>query len=108
MKKIAVIGAGISGLSVAHFLGGRYEVTIFEKEDRAGGLIKCCRVNGCLFHNCGGHVLNSKRQDVLDWLWSKFICEKEFFKVERNACVFIDKNNNYFSKYELQKSFFLS
>ena len=54
-------------MSAAHFLKGRYEVIIFEKEGTPGGLIKCCRVNGNLFHTCGGHVFNSKRQDVLDW-----------------------------------------
>ena len=67
MCKVAIIGAGVAGLSAAHFLKGRYEVIIFEKEGTPGGLIKCCRVNGNLFHTCGGHVFNSKRQDVLDW-----------------------------------------
>ena len=85
MHKIAIIGAGVSGLSAAHFLSDRYEVTVFEKEDRAGGLIKCRRVNGNLFHTCGGHVFNSKRQDVLDWLWSKFVREEEFSKTDRNS-----------------------
>ena len=92
MKKIAVIGAGISGLSVAHLLKDKYEVTVFEKEDKPGGLIKCRRVNGSLFHTCGGHVFNSKRQDVLDWFWSKFIRDEEFNKADRNSCVFMDKN----------------
>ena len=36
MEKIAIIGAGISGLSVAHFLSDRYDITVFEKENRAG------------------------------------------------------------------------
>ena len=94
MKKIAIIGAGISGLSTAHFLKKKYEVTVFEKEDRAGGLIKCRRVNGNLFHTCGGHVFNSKRQDVLDWFWSKFTREEEFSKADRNSCVFMDKGEN--------------
>ena len=91
MEKIAIIGAGISGLSVAHFLSDRYDITVFEKENRAGGLIRCLRVNGNLFHICGGHVFNSKRQDVLDWFWSKFIQSEEFSKADRNSCVFMDK-----------------
>lgn len=93
MQKIAIIGAGISGLSAAHFLKKRYDVTVFEKEDKPGGLIKCRRVNGSLFHICGGHVFNSKRQDVLDWFWSIFSREEEFCKTDRNSCVFMDKNN---------------
>lgn len=94
MQKIAIIGAGVSGLSTAHLLKDRYEVILFEKEDRPGGLIKCRRVNGNLFHTCGGHVFNSKRQDVLDWFWSKFVRDKEFSKTDRNACVFMDSSTS--------------
>ena len=94
MQKIAIIGAGVSGLSAAHFLKDKYEVTVFEKEDRPGGLIKYHRVNGSLFHTCGGHVLNSKRQDVLDWFWSKFMRDEEFSKADRNSCVFMDKGDS--------------
>lgn len=91
MQKVAIIGAGVSGLSTAHFLKDRYEVRIFEREDCPGGLIKCRRVNGNLFHTCGGHVFNSKRKDVLDWFWSKFDRDEEFSKADRNACVFMDQ-----------------
>lgn len=94
MQKIAIIGAGVSGLSAAHFLNDKYEVTVFEKDDRPGGLIKCRRVKGSLFHTCGGHVFNSKRQDVLDWFWSKFMRDEEFSKADRNSCVFMDKGDS--------------
>lgn len=116
MQNVAIIGAGISGLSTAHFLKNKYEVVLFEKEDAAGGLIKCRRVNGNLFHTCGGHVFNSKRQDVLDWFWSKFVREKEFSKADRNACVFMDQeptivpypieSHMYLFDEETQKSFY--
>lgn len=59
MKKIAIIGAGISGLSSAHFLKDHYDVTVFEKESTPGGLIRCERVGDNLFHTCGGHIFNS-------------------------------------------------
>lgn len=93
MKKVAIIGAGISGLSTAHFLKDRYSITIFEKDALPGGLIKCRRIAGGLFHTCGGHVFNSKRQDVLDWFWSKFTRDEEFSKADRNAVVFLDPKN---------------
>lgn len=90
MQKVAIIGAGVSGLSTAHFLKDRYQVTLFEKEATPGGLIKCQRIGGSLFHTCGGHVFNSKRQDVLDWFWSKFTRDNEFVKADRNSVVFLD------------------
>ena len=92
MSKYVVVGAGVSGLAVARLLQDKgHEVVIFERDARPGGLIKCRRVNGSLFHTCGGHVFNSKRQDVLDWFWSNFVREEEFTKSDRNSCVFLDK-----------------
>lgn len=89
MKKIAIIGAGISGLSTAHFLKEKYKIKVFEKESSPGGLIRCKRINGNLFHLCGGHVFNSKRQDVLDWFWNVFDRTNEFTKADRNSVVFM-------------------
>ncbi len=37
MKRIAVIGAGISGLSAAYYLSQRHEVYVFERDNRLGG-----------------------------------------------------------------------
>lgn len=51
MKQVAIIGAGVSGLTVAHMLAKKgYSTTIFEKESQPGGLIRCKRINGSLFH----------------------------------------------------------
>lgn len=113
-KNIAVIGAGISGLSTAHLLNDRYNVVVFEKEATPGGLIRCRRVDGSLYHLCGGHVFNSKRQDVLDWFWSKFMREEEFVKADRNSVVFMAdgkhipypvENHIYLFDNETQKAF---
>ena len=37
MSRIAVIGAGISGMSAAYLLSQKHEVWLFEKENRLGG-----------------------------------------------------------------------
>lgn len=46
MKRIAVIGAGISGLSAAYFLSRRHEVSLFERDARLGGHTHTIRVPG--------------------------------------------------------------
>ena len=37
MEKIAIVGTGIAGLGCAYFLNPRYELTLFEQNDYAGG-----------------------------------------------------------------------
>ncbi|HDY90823.1 MAG TPA: FAD-dependent oxidoreductase, partial [Pseudoalteromonas sp.] len=37
MKKIAIIGTGVSGLTCGHLLHKHYDVTVFEKNDYIGG-----------------------------------------------------------------------
>ncbi|MBO5628374.1 MAG: NAD(P)-binding protein [Aeriscardovia sp.] len=89
MKRVAVIGAGVSGMTVARLLKNRYEVVVYEKDATPGGLIRCKRVKGNLFHTCGGHVFNSKLPHILDWFWNLFDKEQEFVKAERNSVVFM-------------------
>ena len=45
MKKIAVIGAGISGLTVAYYLQDLFDITIFEKNAYLGGHASTYRVS---------------------------------------------------------------
>lgn len=85
--KIAVIGGGISGLSIARMQQKGNDVVVYEKESRPGGLIKCSIVEGSLYHQTGGHVFNTKRQDVWDWFDKLFDREKEFKEAFRNSVV---------------------
>lgn len=87
MKRIAIIGAGVSGLTMGRLLAPRATVTIYESDSRPGGLIKCDRVDGSLFHTCGGHVFNTRRQRVLDMFWSLFDRDRDFVKADRNSSV---------------------
>lgn len=82
---IIVVGTGISGLSISKMLSEKHQVETIEKEPKIGGLIKCDRINGNLFHRVGGHVFNSKNKEVLDWFWQFFDIDKEFLKAKRNA-----------------------
>lgn len=90
MKKVAVIGSGISGISISRMLSKRYDVEILEKYQLFGGLIKCDRIEGNLFHRVGGHVFNSRNEVVLNWFWSYFDQEKEFLKATRNAKILMN------------------
>lgn len=67
--KIAILGAGISGVSLARMLAqDGHDVTVLEKSERAGGLCKSRVVDGFTFDEAGGHIMFSKRRDVLDWM----------------------------------------
>ena len=99
MIKIAIIGAGISGMTVAHLLKDKYCVTVYEKESTPGGLIRCRRVNGSLFHMCGGHVFNSNRQDVLDCFFG-IVNKDEFVKKNRNSTIIME--NGHFVPYPIE------
>lgn len=47
MKKVAVVGSGISGLGAAHALQESHcDVIVFEKENRAGGRMQTMNLNG--------------------------------------------------------------
>jgi oxygen-dependent protoporphyrinogen oxidase len=67
MRKIAVIGAGISGLSTAHAVewlageaGLEVEITVFEKENRTGGKIWSIKEEGYLCEWGPNGFLDSK------------------------------------------------
>lgn len=90
MKKAVVIGSGISGLSISRMLADKYDVQVLEKSEKIGGLIKCDRIHGNLFHRVGGHLFNSRNQTVLDWFWKHFDRENEFLQAKRNAKILLN------------------
>jgi protoporphyrinogen oxidase len=102
--KIAIIGSGVSGLSMARILEEQHQVVVFEKNKLPGGLIKCERVEDNLFHKVGGHVFNTKNKRVYDWFWSYFSQETEFVKAKRNAKIFF---NNQIIGYPIENYLYL-
>jgi len=91
MRKVIVIGSGISGLSISRMLSDENEVEILERDKLHGGLIKCTRIDGNLFHLVGGHVFNSRNATVLDWFWKHFDIDTEFIKTNRNAKILMNE-----------------
>lgn len=91
MKRVAIIGAGISGLSIGQLLKESHDVTVFEKENTVGGLVRCRKYGNSIFHICGGHVFNTKRDDILDWFWS-IMPHEEFSLIDRNSIIAFNSN----------------
>ena len=60
MKKIAIIGAGYSGLACAKkLLEKEYTVTIFEEQDEIGGMARCISRNGYIIDKHYRHIFQS-------------------------------------------------
>ncbi len=63
MSRVAVIGAGISGMAAAYYLSRRHEVWLFEREPRLGGHTHTVRVDtplGALGVDTGFIVFNER------------------------------------------------
>lgn len=63
-----VLGGGVAGLSVAHFLQ-QPKTIVFEKENRFGGLARSYEKNE-LWYDVGPHIMFSKNKFVLDFMRS--------------------------------------
>ena len=93
--KIAVLGAGISGLSAARLLKDKgCDVTVYEKDPTVGGLARSRVTDGILYDPHGGHILNSKHPEVMEWAFSLYGRENWQF-TERNAKIYF--NGKYIS-----------
>ena len=85
--KIGVLGAGISGLSIAKMLSNGNEVEILERDKSYGGIAKTKNVEGVAYHKIGGHCFNSKHQDVLDFVFGQVLPESEWHSISRDAVI---------------------
>jgi len=83
LKKIQylILGGGPSGLTIAHSLLDqgvpRNEVLLLEKESVAGGLCRSAMVDGAPLDIGGGHFLDLRKKEVLDFLF-RFMPEHEW------------------------------
>ena len=59
-----ILGGGIAGLSLAHFLKDRS--VILEKQGKVGGLCRSFSLNGVVY-DIGPHIIFSKHEDILQW-----------------------------------------
>lgn len=71
-KRYLILGAGPRGLVLANLLidgEGREQVVVLEKENVSGGLCWSEEVGGAPLDIDGGHFLDMRRQDVLDFVF---------------------------------------
>lgn len=86
MKRFAILGAGPSGLTLAHSLMDagvpREQIVVLEKEGVAGGLCRSEQVDGAPLDVGGGHFLDMRRQEVLDFVF-RFMPREEWALFDR-------------------------
>jgi len=87
--KIAILGAGISGLALARFLiDGGFDsdgVTLFESSSEVGGLCRSKTVDGFTYDVAGGHILFSKDEAAMQWMKDCTGGDEAFVRKDRNT-----------------------
>lgn len=85
--KTAILGGGLSGLTLARLLAGRNEdVTVLEAGERTGGLCQSVRKDGFTFDTGGSHIIFSRDQDVLSFMKEALGCNRN--ECERNTKIY--------------------
>jgi len=87
--KIAILGAGVSGLALARMLEQRglapTDLTLFESAPVAGGLCRSKTVDGFTYDVSGGHILFSKDAGVMQWMKDEAGGDAAFVRRERHT-----------------------
>lgn len=87
--KIAILGAGVSGLALARFLveGGfdRGSLVLFEAGAEIGGLCASKTLEGFTYDVTGGHILYSKDTAAMAWMKACAGGEAAFVEQERHT-----------------------
>ncbi len=87
--KIAILGAGVTGLSLARFLveGGldADAIHLFEEASLPGGLCASKNVDGFTYDVTGGHILYSKDKPAMAWIQEKAGGASAFVEKERHT-----------------------
>lgn len=87
MTKYAILGGGLTGVTLARFLKeAGDEVIVLEKEDRIGGLCKSETRNGFTFDCGGSHIIFSRDTEVLSFMQNVLEENKDFRN--RNTKIF--------------------
>lgn len=83
--KICIIGAGITGLTVGRLLSKEHDIIVYEKELVVGGIARAKNVDGITYHTVGGHCLNSKNKEVMNFIFDEVLPKEEWHHIKRDA-----------------------
>lgn len=86
--KYLILGAGVSGLCLAAKLleAGETSFLVLEKEGEPGGLCRSAQVDESPLDIGGGHFLDVRRPDVLDFLFT-FLPREEWNRFDRKSLI---------------------
>ncbi|WMC91731.1 protoporphyrinogen/coproporphyrinogen oxidase [Kineothrix sp. MB12-C1] len=89
--KYLILGAGPAGLTFANRLQQKGETSflVLEKEEKAGGLCRSEEVDGSPLDIGGGHFLDVRRPEVVEFLFG-FMPEEEWDSYERDSRISFD------------------
>ncbi|MFN7169926.1 MAG: protoporphyrinogen/coproporphyrinogen oxidase, partial [Candidatus Omnitrophota bacterium] len=86
MKNIFILGAGLSGLSLAyHLQKKKIDCQIFEKENEIGGLARSKRISGFCF-DYAGHLLHFRDKKLFSFV--KGLLGDNLIRHKRNASIY--------------------
>ena len=67
--KTAILGGGLTGVTLARFLAGKgEEVVVLEGEPTIGGLCRSRQEEGFCFDTGGSHIIFSRDEEVLRFM----------------------------------------
>jgi protoporphyrinogen oxidase len=85
--KTAILGGGLTGLTLARFLAGKgEEIVVLEAESETGGLCRSRSENGFCFDTGGSHIIFSRDEEVLRFMLAVLGENREVRK--RNTRIF--------------------
>ena len=92
--KLAILGAGVSGMALARQLILRghpqADIHLFEAGPVAGGLCRSKNVDGFIYDISGGHILYSKDAEAMSWMKEETGGEQAFCRRDRNTKIRFD------------------
>ncbi|MDB0012445.1 NAD(P)-binding protein [Paracoccaceae bacterium] len=92
-KKIGIVGAGLSGLTLAKKLSlAGHEIFLFDRSPL--GIASYEVVDGIPIHHVGGHCLSQKNESVVEFIYKHVLPVEYWRTVERKALVELNPGIN--------------